>query len=47
MIKSGFSEDSPFYHSFGAFIQHDFQRFDTEVKDFPVDLEYQDIQSAI
>jgi len=42
-MKGGSQEESPFYHSFGKFIQHDFSKFDTEINDYPMNMDVDNI----
>ena len=45
-MKGGFTDESPFYHSFGSFINYDSKPFDGPVSDdFPMNMEYNDVES--
>jgi len=44
-MKGGSQDESPYYHSFGKFVQHeDFVNFDVQSDDFPMNMEYSNIE---
>lgn len=45
LMVGGNCDASPYYHSFGQFIQHDFGKFDPvqTTEDFPMDMRYSNL----